>query len=89
MPTSRVSSEQSAVEILKHYQFTCAVCLHPATEVHEIVPRSKKPENLWDFNNRVPLCKKCHHRIHEEGTRIWEARLQEARETLASLVGLE
>lgn len=83
-----MSAVFSSVEILKRYEFTCVLCLGRATAVHEIVPKSKKPTDWWAFDNRVPLCQTCHSRVHEEGTRLWESRLVEARVVLASLLGV-
>ena len=51
----------------------CYVCLKPAVNTHEIVPRSKGGE--LESSNQVRLCLSCHEKIHLEGTARWQERL--------------
>jgi len=39
-----------------------------ATCVHELTPRSKRPNDWHEIDNRVPLCTLCHHNAHQVGT---------------------
>lgn len=82
----RIAPIPKAREVLEHYQFICAVCFSPATQVHEIMPKSKRPADWWAWENRVPLCANCHDRVHQEGTAAWEERLRESRDVLAILL---
>lgn len=71
--------------MLQLYHYTCALCFGRASAMHEIVPRSKKPDNLFDLENRVPLCETCHDLVHTKGTRKMEERLKSSRASLAAL----
>lgn len=42
----------------------CACCGASAEHIHHIIPRANKLLR-WDVNNLLPLCSKCHQRIHE------------------------
>jgi 5-methylcytosine-specific restriction endonuclease McrA len=48
----------------------CIRCDHPATEIHEIIPRSKRPNDWWEIENMVCLCMKCHQWGHNRGTKF-------------------
>lgn len=56
-------------------------CLKTATEVHEIVPKSKI-SNWKQFENRVPLCSDHHFLAHKYGAKKYAAKLLEMREKL-------
>lgn len=77
--------EEQAAILLQLYHWTCALCFGRAVCVHEIVPRSKQPEDLFDIENRVPLCNLCHRDVHESGTRKMAEKLRASRETLDAL----
>ncbi|MBE0574141.1 HNH endonuclease [Candidatus Dojkabacteria bacterium] len=62
----------------------CYVCLQPATDTHEIVPRSKGGELI--ASNQVRLCKACHERVHSEGTAKWQARLLLAKQYFEEVI---
>ena len=84
----RVDDREQAIILLRLYHYTCAVCLGTAVHVHEIVPRSKRPDNIFSFENRVTLCARCHNAVHERGTRNSEEELRAARNALAALHGV-
>lgn len=66
---------------------TCADCLlSPAVTLHEIEPRSKRPMDWWEPENRICLCYRCHLEIHTTGTRANEQRLFDARETYLKMI---
>jgi len=50
--------------VFEMYKGLCILCSDSASCVHEIIPRSKTP-NDWDvISNRVSLCSKCHTAVH-------------------------
>lgn len=60
--------------ILKLFNFRCA--LNPAHAnpiVHHIIPRGVGGTD--ELENLIPLCAKCHGKIHAEGTRKWRNEL--------------
>ena len=61
--------------ILQVFKERCA--LNPAhryEHIHEIIPKSKK-KDWWVIGNQVPLCAKCHDKIHREGSKNYVDRL--------------
>jgi len=48
------------------YCMNCFVNL--ASSIHEIVPRSQRPNDWWEIENRIPLCTMCHGKVHEHGS---------------------
>ena len=55
-------------EILDFYHSRCLINpAHKAVCVHEIYPRSQRPKNWMEFENRVALCSECHDTIHRNG----------------------
>lgn len=32
--------------------------------LHHILPVEKFPQRFWDIDNVVPLCKRCHNKVH-------------------------
>lgn len=45
----------------------CIMCNHPATDVNEIVPRSRSKKSILNWENRVTLCQNCHNEYHKNG----------------------
>ena len=45
----------------------CIMCHHPATEINEIIPRSRSKESILIWSNRVTLCQLCHREFHADG----------------------
>lgn len=45
----------------------CIMCKHPATEINEIIPRSRSKKSITNWRNRVTLCQKCHQGFHLHG----------------------
>ena len=59
----------------------CVSCITElATEIHEIQPRSQRPKDWDEVENRVPLCGKCHRFYHHKGTRKTEKLLRDHRQ---------
>lgn len=46
---------------------------HKAQHVHHILPRGSGGKD--ELENLIPLCSKCHGKIHQEGTRKWREKL--------------
>jgi len=55
-------------ELLDFYSGRCLLNpSHEAVCIHEIHPKSQRP-NTWNtFLNCIPLCAECHDKIHSEG----------------------
>lgn len=63
---SKEKWEQVRNQILERDNFKCVVCGKPATQVHHIHLRSKRKDLLYEVNNLVSLCSKCHAHQSEE-----------------------
>ncbi|MBR2240020.1 MAG: HNH endonuclease [Bacilli bacterium] len=57
---SKTKWEQVRNQILERDNFKCIVCGKPATQVHHIHLRSKRKDLIYEKNNLVSLCDKCH-----------------------------
>ena len=57
--------DPSFIYWLFHYK--CVMCKKPASEINEIVPRSRSKNSILDWRNRVPLCTDCHRVFHQTG----------------------
>lgn len=44
---------------------SCAICGQPGEEVHHIIPRSVRPDLMYDLDNLQTVCKDCHVRVHK------------------------
>jgi len=49
------------------FKYKCVTCKKPATEINEIIPRSRSKNSILDWRNRVTLCRECHHKYHLNG----------------------
>lgn len=47
---------------------------HKSQHVHHILPRGSGGKD--ELTNLIPLCFKCHGKIHQEGTRKWREKLE-------------
>ncbi len=41
--------------------------MKPATEINEIIPRSRSKQSIRDWKNRVTVCHSCHREYHDKG----------------------
>lgn len=57
---SKTKWEQVRNQILERDNFKCIVCGKPATQVHHIHLRSKRKDLIYEKNNLVSLCDRCH-----------------------------
>lgn len=66
--------EEVRNQVLERDNYKCVVCGKPATQVHHIHLRSKRKDLLYEMNNLVSVCSKCHfHKsteLYEEQTKI-------------------
>lgn len=49
------------------FKYRCVECKRPATEINEIVPRSRWKSATLEWRNRVPMCQRCHEKFHHDG----------------------
>jgi len=42
----------------------CLVCGKPASTFHHFIPRSRSLVLKYDVENAIPICTKCHYKIH-------------------------
>jgi len=45
----------------------CIMCHQSATEINEIIPRSRSKKSVLAWDNRVTLCRECHNEYHKHG----------------------
>lgn len=45
----------------------CASCHRPASDVNEIIPRSRSKQSILNWENRVLMCRECHDNYHRHG----------------------
>ena len=66
-----MSGEWTAEElaIFKQYHGRCIMCPAKAVTLHEIIPKSKRPRDWNEPGNRVPVCARCHRKIHDIGSK--------------------
>lgn len=65
------TERESDKRIMKLFRGRCIVCFMPATEIHELIPRSRSKQAITMPQNRVPLCngkhKFSHRDVHHDG----------------------
>lgn len=67
--------------VLTLFHNRCGLNLaHSATVIHHIIPRSVCEGDPHRLDNLIPLCRKCHNKVHQEGTRAWKEILVTKRE---------
>lgn len=49
------------------FRYRCVMCHKPASEINEIEPRGRSKKNLFNWKNRVTLCRECHSEFHKHG----------------------
>lgn len=63
--------------LLDIYRHRCIKCRRVTKVLHEIKPRSLRP-NTWEYwANRVTLCQECHEWAHKHSTKNSEEQLRE------------
>lgn len=81
-PIHREFVEPSPSDAFIYWLFKrrCVDCRQPASEINEILPRSRSKKAVTDWKNRVPMCHHCHRKYHDGGvtdekmTRLYEKR---------------
>lgn len=63
MKNSSKRNDKLIYEIFNH---RCIICWERATEINEIIPRSRT-KKAFDLKNCVPLCHQHHRIYHENG----------------------
>ena len=49
------------------YKRRFIMCKKGASEINEIIPRSRSKSSITDWTNRVTLCQSCHREFHADG----------------------
>lgn len=62
------------------FKLRCLICNRRYEEIHEIEPKSHRPNDWWAIDNMVPLCSKCHTFVTDSGTKRTIPILKELRE---------
>lgn len=71
--------EQVRKQVLERDNFKCVVCGKPATQVHHIHLRSKRKDLMYEKNNLVSLCDKCHSHFSTDGLEKVNGRIARAK----------
>ena len=69
--------------VLEKYNNRCILCGRKTNILHEIVPKSQLPKDWKRDGNRVPLCPRCHNKIHTDGASVWRKELEKRRDKIA------
>lgn len=57
--------------------------------IHEFVPRSQRPRDWQEPDNRGPLCGPCHREVHESRVAAMAETLQRRRTEYLAMIGKE
>ena len=93
MSPDRIQAKENSV-VLERFSVNgttfCVNCWSElATAVHELEPRSKRP-NTWHFiENRVPLCTTCHEWAHSVGTKQSAPVIRKKRDEFVDAFGID
>lgn len=72
------------------FKHLCVVCHKPASEINEIVPRSRSKNSILNWQNRVTMCRECHGKYHRHGVNFGtQEELQNKRIEALKLFGRE
>ena len=72
------------------FKHKCVMCKKPATEINEIVPRSRSKKSIKTWQNRVTLCRDCHTQFHHKGVTLEKIEnMQKARKEFLMSMGRE
>ena len=66
-PEDVTAEKLDNIRIMKLFRSRCVGCMGNATQVHELIPRSRSKRATTMKNNRIPLCASCHNRAHFNG----------------------
>lgn len=70
------------------FRYRCMECHKAGQEINEIVPRSRSKKAIFDWRNRVLLCRPCHQKFHHNGVTNDKIKtMQELRKTYLKSVG--
>lgn len=61
------AEKEDDIRIFTLFRGRCVSCFGTGTEVHELITRARSKQALTLKNNRVPLCRGCHHKVHDNG----------------------
>jgi hypothetical protein len=68
MAKKSIEEKSDDARIMKLFRGRCVVNVaHRATEINEIIPRSRSKNAITMRGNRVPMCRSCHGIYHWGG----------------------
>lgn len=73
-----IESNRRAVILM--FKGRCLMCNRRYEEIHEIEPKSHRPNDWWAIDNMCPLCSACHYWVTGAGTKITIPLLKKMRE---------
>lgn len=74
-----VEPNPSAHFIFWLFRYRCMGCRSAnQLEVNEIILRSRSKNSIYDWRNRVVLCRECHEKYHHNGVTVDKVQLMQA-----------
>lgn len=71
------------------FKYKCVMCKKPATEINEVIPRSRSKKSVLNWRNRVTLCQSCHREFHLGVTDERIAQMMKSRREFLVSIGRE
>ena len=89
--TNLLKQPDSSDEFIRWlFKGRCIMCNHSATEINEIIPRSRSKNSLLDWKNRVMICRSCHTEFHSDGVTLNKiVNMQQKRKEFLKSIGRE
>lgn len=73
--------------LIEYFKNKCVRCGRPNPTIHEIVPKSQRPQTWQDPLNRVALCYYCHEMVHNAGAKNFRTELRALRQRFVEING--
>src|SRR3990167_1234954 len=76
LKTVRTKADNLLTPIIKIEFPRCLLCNQPTQVAHHFIFKSKSTALRYVFDNLIPLCHKCHFRLHKDETQ-WSGKIIE------------